>query len=589
MHVRSIRSTLVVFVMVTAGCTLGKDTGDVSLLDDDDETGYSVEDATIEITSPVGSVYATDSIDIVVSTTAEPERIELKRDGEAFAVFPNGSTRYTWHVSSELEKTYELTAVAKAPDGEIESAPVQVIVDHTPPLIVTRSPEPDAADFDLREPIWIEFDQPLNPETVGTDTVTFAKKGINLILIQIPDREISVDLTLSEDRKRIDLHPTEEIVGPAPLKITLSGVEDDAGNKISEKSWDWHAAGWADATAPIAGLVKPALELDGSTMWVQGQRASGRFVVLRRDETEWTEVVEYDPNAPAPVTPFDFVLADDASEAWSLFRTPNAYQIVRYDLSSASAEMISERPLETRPALAIDETGEVFLAHDDGVGALSLNRWTADTGWEEVASVPGTGEPTDCQLSAADRLVLVATDQTTGEATFWEFDKTDWSVMDLPINPSDSPSLRAVGEPTGTHAVSVEEVETGTYMQVRRYNESGVWPALLDDNPDIMQDRVNNEPEWEVRRPTLRVQGNGEVWLAWEEFESTRPVPVSRVHVRRWDSDRWYAHTSSMGMSPDDPTWTTHPNIELRAPGDPVVVYQVEQTTRAVQLNKYEP
>jgi hypothetical protein len=579
---------LAILAFVASSCGIfGKDTGDVSLVGEEEDE-YTVEGATIEITSPVGSVYATDSIDIIVYHTGNPERIELLKDGEPFAVLPEGSTRYTWHVTTEVEKAYQVTAVASADDGSVESAPVEIIVDHTPPRIVSRTPEPGSKNVNLADPITIEFDEPLDPESVGDASVTLARKGVNLIIIQIPDADLETDAFLSEDRKSIDVQLTTRVTGPVTLKLTIDGVKDDAGNRISENSWDWAPGGWAPETEPIEGLIKPSLETNGTTLWVHGQRANGNFVIMERSSSSWTEMFEYEPQTAGSNRVLEFLMSRPTETAWVLFETGEQYEVVRYDLDDQVSEIVSEIPLDSRPGLAVDDSGDAFLAHDQGTGALTLSRWTTD-GWEEVASVEPAGQPSDCHLSGSETLVLVARDQSTGQASFWEFDKTDWDVTDLPINPSDIPAMDARGEATGTHSVVVEGEEGDVSLQVREFDDEEAWPALLVNDENTMQERVNHDTDWEIRHPTLKVEPNGTVWLAWEEYESTRPSPVSRVHVRRWADDQWYARTHSLGMSPDDPTWTTHPDIELRAPDDPIVVYEMEQDTHVVRQNVFVP
>jgi Bacterial Ig-like domain/Bacterial Ig domain len=205
----------------------------------------SQEPITLKISNP-GTILSTNgTLTVQVDVTGgKPESVTLLKNGAPFATVP-APYQYAWNTTTEPEGTYFLTAKATrggqgfSASEEFTSPPRTVVVDRTPPTVVSRTPAPDQADVDVKGSISVTFSEPVDPKTVEDSAID----------LKIDNLSAKKVLTLSSDLKTVEVKPTDELDPTKPASYLVSIAEkmkDNAGNLVvlPKGSWDWRISGW---------------------------------------------------------------------------------------------------------------------------------------------------------------------------------------------------------------------------------------------------------------------------------------------------------------------------------------------------------
>ncbi|HZI12296.1 MAG TPA: Ig-like domain-containing protein, partial [Myxococcus sp.] len=125
--------------------------------------------AQVRFVAPEGTAYTNGALEVRLEVEGHPaDRVELLRDGEVLAELAPPYT-YRWETAGEAEGTYRLEARAVLGEVAFESEAREVVVDRTPPRLVSRTPEAGAEDVWVRAPVRAVFSEPLKAGTVTSE------------------------------------------------------------------------------------------------------------------------------------------------------------------------------------------------------------------------------------------------------------------------------------------------------------------------------------------------------------------------------------------------------------------------------------
>jgi hypothetical protein len=158
-------------------------------------------------------------------------------DGRPFATL-SSPYQYTLNTSSLSEDTYEFSARAIVNGRGFEGGLVRVTVDRTPPVLVERTPLPDATGVAPDISIQLTFSEP-----VGAITAPGA-----VVVLRVGSKVVNTTAALSGDGRMLLIVP----VDPSGLACTTaslevrSGITDQAGNPPvvpAPNPWSWQTLG----------------------------------------------------------------------------------------------------------------------------------------------------------------------------------------------------------------------------------------------------------------------------------------------------------------------------------------------------------
>ncbi|MCY1000020.1 Ig-like domain-containing protein [Myxococcus sp. MISCRS1] len=191
----------------------------------------------VRIVAPAGVAHTNGVLEVRLELAGNvPDRLELLRDGEVLAVLEPPYV-YAWDTTVEAEGEHTLRTRTVFGETVFEGESREVVVDRTPPRLVTRTPEPGAQMVWVKAPIQAEFSEPMRVDTVTSTTVR----------LTVGDSEVSRTVGLSGDGKTLTVSPGEGYAPSNPVRLVLTeSVVDLAGNSLVPESrgWDWVVPFW---------------------------------------------------------------------------------------------------------------------------------------------------------------------------------------------------------------------------------------------------------------------------------------------------------------------------------------------------------
>jgi Bacterial Ig-like domain/Bacterial Ig domain len=210
----------------------------------------------LQITSPASGSYANASVTVVIQAggSAATSQVSVYVDQGVTPLQPaNTPNNFVWDTTTVSESAHTLVAKATVNGKDIESAPITVHVDRTPPTFMTL-PAPNSLNVALSDPIQLVFSEALDTTSVTNASVTLSSGGSSL----------TTTLALSTDRKTITvaLASRASLSFPATITESLAAtVKDLAGNSVGAvPSWSWTAPLWVQM--PVLAGAAPSLALD---------------------------------------------------------------------------------------------------------------------------------------------------------------------------------------------------------------------------------------------------------------------------------------------------------------------------------------
>ncbi|WP_228559580.1 MULTISPECIES: Ig-like domain-containing protein [Myxococcus] len=461
--------------------------------------------AEVRITAPAGTAYTNGVVEVRLDVTGHtPDRVELLKDGEVMAELAPPYT-YTWDTAGEAEGTYRLEARAALGDLAYVSASREVVVDRTPPQVVSRVPEPGAQEVWVQSPIRAEFSEPVKRSAVTTESMH----------LTVGDVAVAHTVSLSEDGKTVTVVPVTQMTAPSTVALAFSGtVTDLAGNAAVNlgEAWSWAVPEFVPYPPHPPGptgphdIIKPYIQLDTNghpTVLTQrfetaNERTPVNLFVNRWTGSQWEQIgpglktspIEFTINSPniqllpdgTPVVAWQEDLGAEFNNYIHVARW-NGEAWVRY---SGEQGIIPERPHAVGVALQLTSQGHPVVAfsmdpEDAEGGAVHIHQWTGEK-WQRIGSAlqnepPYIAHTPALVLDANDNpFVAFAANNSQSRALAWRWSGTDWEQQGDPtqVNTSlRSPhgvklALTAANRPI----VSWTGTETGTS---RRNFHSSEW------------------------------------------------------------------------------------------------------------------
>jgi Bacterial Ig-like domain/Bacterial Ig domain len=215
----------------------------------------------VDITSPASDIYThATSVPVQIAVSnAKPDTVELRLDGNLLATL-TPPYQYTWDVSATPEGPHTLVARATKAGTSYDSAARTIVLDRTPPTVVSQMPTPGATNVSQGTTVKVTFSEP-----ILASTVTDANVGLS----SDTAATVSKTLTLSADGKALTIIPDSARPLGATLTVTLkTAITDLAGNSLALPTTPWK---WLEEAFPIpitdgVGMTAIAVAVDASDL-----------------------------------------------------------------------------------------------------------------------------------------------------------------------------------------------------------------------------------------------------------------------------------------------------------------------------------
>lgn len=398
----------------------------------------------------------------------------------ASGLVPSGGA---WSAAVPLSVgSHALTARAFDAAGNVSelSPAANVGVDRTAPAITAHVPADLATNVWTRDPITVTFSEPVLPASVTAATVVLARSDGTAIL-NTP--------SLSADRRTLTVTPNLLPAVPDTFTMRLSGITDDAGNRLPDARWSWYAPEWQDLGAPIVlsqrvGVRMLALALDPAGLPVVAAHWSGGPYTNGFEMSRCTGSLAWEP-VPQPSLTGNAVsggLAAGARDVFATFGTDTGdVWAGRYggsawsDAAQLDVDLASSA---TTPSLALDGAGAPYVAWLEtasGVDRVFARRWSGSA-WARLG---------DGAVSAATGAARAPATTTGTVRVSWLVDATYTEGWTDAWSGSAWETARSAGSGYGLNGDLVAD-STGTLYvptsnQIYRWVAGALGSAYLDD------------------------------------------------------------------------------------------------------------
>ena len=527
------------------------------------------------ISSPTGTVYTNGTVVIqvgVASGSPAPETVDIVSSGSQAPLASIGPPfSFSWDTTNDPEGPYQITARAHFGTATSTSAAVTVVVDRTPPTIITKVPLPNATNVDLTVPIVVTVSEALAPATVTTSTVQLSNAGT-----AVPSKTL-----LSADGMTLTITLTQRssLTLPAMLQELLPGtITDLAGNALVTTSWTWTAPLWLHYGSIQGGSPDLALDSKGNAVvCTVAERGvgSGDFQLTVARHTTGTS---WDTSLGSPQGPqgSSFVVGasavavgpdDNPIVAWPEFEgantgNPSDIHVAKWTGTAwnMSFPQLSDEQGSgtnaTAPRLAIAPSGQFFVAWTEAsqtyVTSVYAARW-AVTSWDQsyggiaqigallsMLRVTAAGQPDVAWSSGLDGGGL---SRWTGSA---------WASKLFPNSGQVGLDLDGMQNPIVTFT------DTGTPdISPNRYT------ATTDSLGPIAPALATSTAPSSVR---LAVDGAGQTLIAWTDSDGT----TRNLHLARYNGTTW---DTSFGIISAMTGAAEHPALLITPDGVPVLAW----------------
>jgi hypothetical protein len=343
----------------------------------------------IAIALPASPTYTNKAIDIVVSVNvggAAPA-VQLLDDGVLLTMLSTAPYVFTWDTTKVVEGSHQLVAQAAVGGQIVASAPVTIIVDRTPPSIVSRVPGSGADNVSLTDPIRVVFSEAIAPSSVTATAVRLA----------LGSAAVGNTAMIAADGKTIDVAIPNRASLSLPGTMTetvAASITDLAGNPFAGASWNFAVPLWVDLGA-LAGTV-PEMALDPSGAPVVLTRTASLQIARYRGGMIWDTSIP-SPQAAGTMAFGTFAIstAGDIYIAW-IESSSQPINVARWTGStwdrSYGTLLTSPTASTSVPSIAITSSGQPVVRWVEpvnmGRGPGYVSRWNGNS-WAPYPGAPG--------------------------------------------------------------------------------------------------------------------------------------------------------------------------------------------------------
>jgi hypothetical protein len=338
------------------------------------------------------------TLSIAVLAAGDVAKVELLLDNNVLTIWPamTGSLSYAWDTTSAAEGGHALVARATGIDGTVvQSAGRSVIVDRTPPTIVSRLPQPGSFNADTLVPLTMTFSEPLAAATISNAGVAVTTTGT--------PATVTCSASLSADGKTLTLAPSSPLPPlPTTLTVSLTPMPTDfAGNALAPaaNAWTFTVPAWIDLGDDILANAETwflAEAPDGNLLVSYRARDTGQLIVERWNGKSWQPLAAQ-ATPPGSVSVGNRALTVDANgqpsvlfDAAPTVNDPSALYAAHWNEAANSWEALGSAIItgEDRAVMATDQAGALYVAYTLSNGHsvdLWLVKWSG-TAWTPLAS-----------------------------------------------------------------------------------------------------------------------------------------------------------------------------------------------------------
>jgi hypothetical protein len=440
--------------------------------------------------------------------------VQLVGDGVLITTLSAPPYMFTWDTTGVAEGNHQIVAQAAVGGQIVASAPVTIVVDRTPPSIVSKSPGSGADNVSLSDPFQVVFSEALEPSSVTGGAV-----GLTL-----GSTLVGSTVTLGTDGKTIG------VAIPARSSLALPGtmtemvgasIRDLAGNAFPGASWSFAVPLWVDLGS-VAG-ANPVMVLDPSGAPVV-MTNSGTFQIARYlGGTSWDTSIPSPQTAGTTITAsFAIGSAGEIYLAWTESSSPPVH-VARWTgtawdrsygtlLTSASASAAG-------PNIALTRTGQPVVRWVEpvnmGRGPGFVSRWNGSS-W-----TPYAGAPDDYSgpvvLDGSDLPIVLAGNRLS------RWTGSSWT----------SP------QGTGVYGLAVNSTDDGIGLEV---DSNGTIQPLALSKAGVLSNYVPGlagESVQSIGFFGIAIDNLDEPVIAWSSYFGGTAPSYAQVHVARWTGAKW--------------------------------------------------
>ena len=536
-------------------------------------------------------------------TGATPDEVELLVDGVRLAVLMPPDASYTWDTTSSAEGEHVLRARVTVAGRSYTSSEHSVVVDRTPPRVLSRNPAPGAEGVSIRESIQATFDEPL-------DATTLTEASAQL---HFGAKVVARTATLSDDGRTLTAAPSASLMLPGTLKLSLSTqLTDLAGNalQLPADEWIWSLPEFfrlpaLNASGGTANAVAPVVQVDRNgrplVVWREAKEdgAGLRTYVSRWSGAFWESLGAPSGGDPAAASGLQLDELGNPVVAWSRAEQETRLFVSGWrngqwhqfgaPLSAHSGPSTSVYDI----ALRLDRDGNPVVAWMESDGSVSrvyVQRWTGSD-WSAVGgALAATRESWQVMgvslvLDAGSSPVVAVFEQAPQVVTppctirVWKWEQGNWSPVGNDLGDlgcfGGNPSLALDGDgrPVVAFMKQVGSTTLSEKIHVSRWN-NGAWESV--GGP--LSARSGYQA---ARWPRLGVAGNGTLTVAWSEFTNQMREDI---FARQWAGDDWVPLGGALGALAGE-TEATKPSLALDSHGAVVLAWhESDGTVASVQV-----
>lgn len=436
---------------------------------------------------------------------------------------------YSWDTTSVPEDGYQLVAQMDVGGQILASAPVTVVVDRTPPTIISRTPDSGASNVSLTDPIQVVFSEALAPASVTATAVALA----------LGDSTVAGVASLGSDGRtvRVGISNLDALALPGAMTETATTtITDLAGNAFVGASWMFSVPQWVDLGSVNGGHPQMVLDSSGAPIIgtiVASGSTSQLLIAKHTAGTSWETSI---PSPQVGTTLTEFSLAINKSNelfvAWDEAYAAGAVTpilVARWNGTSwdrSYGELLhTSGAAAERPAIALTSNEQPVVRWAElisvGEGPDYVSRWNG-SGWVPYSGVSSG----DCDMLPC-RIVVDSSDdpiiETSGQISRWT--GSSWTT------PVDGRSGLALN--SAQQAITFQS--TGTSIQVLGISTTG---AVTNYVPVLGTSPVQSSG---IPYGQIAIGSNDTPTIVWFQYDGgTASSPTNpNLHVAHWTGATW--------------------------------------------------
>jgi hypothetical protein len=540
-------------------------------------------------------------------TGAPPDEVKLLVDGVAVATL-NSPYELRWSAQSLEEGTHVLSVRAAFGERSFTSESRTLIVDRTPPQILSRVPSPGAEGVAVRDPIRATFDEPL-------DAATLTEASIQL---RAGSTVLAHTAMLSDDGRTMTVSPSVSLGAPGTMTLALTPeLSDLAGNPLllPEDAWVWSLPESfvlgtsmrvnAGATNAVSPVIRQDMNANLVLAWSEEDGTSRNVYVQRRKNGAWIPLggaLSANAGGNTPVSGAALQLDDQGNPtvAWVEGNggSVSSIYVRRWDgqdwkpLGEGLTATIYRAVTFAAPALRLDKQGLPIMAWSESDGSrynLFVYRWTG-TGWFPV----GEGFTYGSQSAGSPSLDL----DSQGNPVVAFIEQLD-GVRNVHVRWRQSGTWKTVGAPfefpSGTQRVSAPIVRMGRddHPVIAWIQEvgmpstaTGIHVVKWDgDSWEFLGDALSAHPGGTIIQSyDLQLDAQGHPILTWSENDS---AGLADVYIQQWDGMDWKPVGGAVSALPGS-TSALSPSLSLDGNGVPTIAWaEYDGTANSINVLQY--